>query len=171
MKFLDLVKQRRSVRTYLNTPVEQEKIDYMLSCAQSAPSAVNKQAWKFYVLTGESLCEIKKTYDREWLKQAPLCIVITGNHDEAWHRAVDDKDHTDVDVSIAAEHIVLAAQEQGLASCWICNFDIAMCREQLALSENEEPIVILSLGYAAPEAASKPRTTRKSLSETVVYKR
>lgn len=171
MNFLDLVKRRRSTRTYLNTPVEQEKLDYILSCAQWAPSAVNKQPWRFYVLTGDSLKAIKRTYAREWLQEAPLCIVITGIHDQAWHRAADDKDHTDVDISIAAEHVVLAAEEQGLATCWVCNFDVPMCKEQLSLAEDEEPIVILPIGYTSSGAASKPKTSRKSLTETVVYRK
>lgn len=125
MNFLELVKARHSVRSYVERPIEQSKLDYILECVRLAPSAVNFQPWKFAVVTEKNLLDaVKSTYPREWIKTAPCIIVACGNHDAAWHRKLDDKDHTDVDVAIAVEHLCLAATEQGLGSCWVCNFDV-----------------------------------------------
>lgn len=101
MNFLELVKARHSVRSYVERPIEQSKLDYILECVRLAPSAVNFQPWKFAVVTEKNLLDaVKSTYPREWIKTAPCIIVACGNHDAAWHRKLDDKDHTDVDVAI-----------------------------------------------------------------------
>lgn len=164
MNFLELVKARHSVRSYVERPIEQSKLDYILECVRLTPSAVNFQPWKFAVVTEKNLLDaVKSTYPREWIKTAPCIIVACGNHDAAWHRKLDDKDHTDVDVAIAVEHLCLAATEQGLGSCWVCNFDVPRCREILGLSENWEPIALIPLGYA--DSQNIPEKTRKPLQD------
>ena len=85
-----------------------------------------------------------------------MYIVASILHDEEWVRA-DGKHHGDIDIAIAVEHLCLAATEQGLATCWVCNFDSVMCKELFALPEYEEPAVIIPLGYAADEAKQKNR--------------
>jgi nitroreductase len=158
MKFLDLVKNRYSVRLYKDTPVEQEKLDYIMECARLAPSAVNFQPWRFRIITSkEEILELCQCYKREWLQTAPCIIVACANHEESWHRRADNKDFADVDVAIAVEHICLAATEQGLGNCWVCNFNAELCREKLQLPENLEPIALIPLGYAADEAQEKKR--------------
>ena len=102
MNFLELVKARYSVRNYEERPIEQNKLDYIMECVRLAPSAVNFQPWKFAVITEKKLLEaLKSAYPREWIKTAPCIIVACGDHNVAWHRKLDNKDHTDVDVSIA----------------------------------------------------------------------
>lgn len=167
MNFLELAKQRYSVRSYQNREVEHEKLIQILEAGQIAPSAVNKQPWHFYVYnTEESLQKIRPVYYREWFKEAPLVIVICGKHNEAWHRKADSKDHTDVDISIAVDHMTLAATSIGLGSCWICNFEPKLCREAMDLAEGEEPIAILSIGYPADQA---PEKKRKSIEEITTF--
>jgi nitroreductase len=104
----------------------------------------------------EDKAKLQKCYDREWFKTPPLYIVASILHDEEWVRA-DGKHHGDIDIAIAVEHLCLAATEQGLASCWVCNFDAALCKELFALPENEEPAVFIPLGYAADEPTEKKR--------------
>ncbi len=124
MNFLDLVKARYSARLYAETPIEAEKLEYVLECVRLAPSAKNRQPWRLHVVTDKALlAPIQQCYALDWIETAPCIIVVCGNHDEAWHRATDDKDHTNVDIAIATEHLCLAAAEQGLATCWVCNFD------------------------------------------------
>lgn len=167
MKFLDLVKARYSVRSYEMRPVEQEKLDYILECVRLAPSAVNFQPWRFAIVTDpEKLAALKTAYAREWIQTAPCMIVACGNHDEAWHRKADGKDHTDVDVSIAVEHLCLAATEQGLGTCWVCNFDTDRCREVMNLPENLEPVALIPIGY--PTDSAVPEKKRKSLDEILL---
>ena len=157
MNFLELVKIRYSCRAYQSLDVEKEKLDYILECVRFAPSAVNKQPWRFHIVNGEDeKAKLQQCYNRDWFKTAPLYIVASILHDEEWVRA-DGKHHGDIDIAIAVEHLCLAATEQGLATCWVCNFDSVMCKELFALPENEEPSVIIPLGYAADEAKQKNR--------------
>ena len=157
MNFLELVKNRYSCRAYKSLKVEKEKLDYILECVRFAPSAVNKQPWRFHIVSkAEDKERLQLCYNRDWFKTAPMYVIASVLHDEEWVRA-DGKHHGDIDIAIAVEHLCLAATEQGLATCWVCNFDSVMCKELFALPENEEPAVIIPLGYAADEAKQKNR--------------
>ena len=157
MQFLDLVKQRYSCRSYQEKSVEQEKIDYLMECVRFAPSAVNKQPWQFRIVTDEAgIAKVRECYPRRWFLTAPMYIVCSILHDEEWVRA-DGKHHGDIDIAIAVEHLCLAATEQGLATCWVCHFDAALCKQLFALPDNEEPAVLIPLGYAADEPKLKER--------------
>ena len=165
MDFLDLVKQRYSCRSYQAKSVEQEKVDYVMECVRFAPSAVNKQPWRFHVISGEDAKEkLRQCYNREWFTTAPLYVIASILHDEEWVRS-DGKHHGDIDIAIAVEHLCLAATEQGLATCWVCNFDADLCRQQFSLAANEEPAVLIPLGYAADAPKEK---TRKTAEEIIV---
>lgn len=164
MNFLELVKKRHSVRSYQNRPVEVEKMEYVMECVRLAPSAVNFQPWYFKIITDpEALKEIKTAYVREWFQTAPCVIVACADHSKSWHRQSDGKDHADVDVAIAVEHLCLAAAEQGLGTCWVCNFDVARCKEVLHLPETIQPVALVPIGYPVNEDV--PEKKRKSLEE------
>lgn len=127
MNFLELVKARYSARKYANRPVEAEKLDYIMECVRFAPSAVNFQPWRFRIVTDEAVLKaLYSCYKREWLATAPCIIVACVDHNESWHRRADNKDHADIDIAIAVEHLCLAAAEQGL---WVLvGFVILMLR-------------------------------------------
>jgi nitroreductase len=164
MDFLELVKNRYSCRAYKALNVEKEELDYILECVRYAPSAVNKQPWRFRIITNEGdKAKLQQCYNRDWFKTAPMYIIASVLHDEEWVRA-DGKHHGDIDIAIAVEHLCLAATEQGLATCWVCNFDAALCKESFALPENEEPAVIIPLGYADDQPKEK---NRKPIEEIV----
>lgn len=164
MNFLELVKNRYSCRAYQSRHIEKEKLNYILECARLAPSAVNKQPWKLRIISSdEDRTKLQQCYNREWFKTAPIYIIASVLHDEEWVRS-DGKHHGDIDIAIAVEHICLAATEQGLATCWVCNFDVSHCKKTFAFQENEDPIVIIPLGYAADEQKDK---IRKTLDEIV----
>lgn len=140
MNFLDLVKARYSVRSYRPQAVEREKVEYLLECARLAPSAVNFQPWRFFVVASDARREaLRRCYHREWFAEAPLCIAVCVDESVSWKRKSDGHDHADIDAAIAAEHICLAAAEQGLGSCWVCNFDVPLCREALELPATLRP--------------------------------
>ena len=165
MNFLDLVKARYSVRSYTNQPVEQEKLDYLMECVRLAPSAVNFQPWKFYIVeSAEAKAKLQQCYTREWFATAPLYIMACADHTQSWKRRHDGKDHADVDISIAVEHLCLAATEQGLGTCWVCAFDAALCKVLFNLPEHIEPVALIPLGYPADEAKEK---NRKGMDEIV----
>lgn len=170
MNFLDLVNKRFSVRSFSNKAVEPEKLNYILECARLAPSACNLQPWRIYVVQSPSLVKsLCLAYDKEWLKSASILLVICGDHNQSWHRPSDGKDHCDIDVAILTEHISLAAISVGLGSCWICNFDTAICREVLGLASNIEPTVIVPLGYSDSSLPFKSKV-RKNKEEVFFYK-
>jgi len=168
MSFLELAKQRHSVRNYKDKPVEREKLLQVLEAARNAPSACNFQPWHFIVLTEEKIKnKVAETYPRDWFKQAPVVIVACGDHSVSWKRA-DGKDHCDVDLGIAIEHMTLAAAELGLGTCWVCAFDAKRCHEILELPDHLEVIALLPLGYPAEETI--PEKKRKTLEEIVTWK-
>ncbi len=157
MNFLELGKQRYSCRAYKPLGVEKEELDYILECVRLAPSAVNKQPWRFRIVSKEEdKVRLQQCYNRDWFKTAPMYVVASVLHDEEWVRA-DGKHHGDIDIAIAVEHLCLAATEQGLATCWVCNFDAVLCKELFNLSDNEEPAVLIPLGYAEDEVKPKNR--------------
>ena len=130
MSFLELAKKRYSVRSYLDRPVEKEKLLQVLEAARIAPSAVNKQPWNFIVVTNENTKnKIAETYPREWFKTAPAVIVVCGDHSKSWKRK-DGKDHCNIDVA-AIDHMTLAATDLGLGTCWVCAFDAKQCHKIL----------------------------------------
>ena len=109
------------------------------------------------------MAALKTAYPREWIQTAPCIIVACGNHEESWHRKLDGKDHADVDVSIAVEHLCLAAAEQGLGTCWVCNFDVPRCREVMHLPDSLEPIALIPVGYSSATEVTEKK--RKSLQD------
>ena len=163
--FLNLVKARYSVRSYTDQPVEQEKLDYLMECVRLAPSAVNFQPWLFYIVeSDEAKAKLQQCYKREWFTTAPLYIIACADHTQSWKRRHEGKDHADVDISIAVEHLCLAATEQGLGTCWVCAFDAALCKSLFNIPEHIEPIALIPLGYPADEAKEK---IRKGMDEIV----
>ena len=107
MNILELSQTRFSARKYTDEPVSSDDLNYILECVRMAPSAVNRQPWKFVVVRSQEAREkLWRAYDREWFRTAPLYIVCMKNNDECWTRRYDDKKHGDVDVSIATEHLL-----------------------------------------------------------------
>lgn len=165
--FYDVVRGRYSCREYSPAPVSRHDIMAVMDAVRLAPSACNRQPWTFVVLeTPEQRQLASSTYGRAFAAQAPVIIVACGEHDKAWHRASDGKDHTDVDVAIAVEHLCLAAATLGLGTCWICNFDAPALSANLGLPEGVEPIAMITLGYPA-EGAKVPEKNRKTIDEIV----
>lgn len=166
---LHLAQHRCAVREFSSRAIDDEVLQYILEVARLAPSAVNYQPWSFIVVrTPEVMKELHKVYPRKWFESASCCIVVCGNHRESWHRASDNKDHCDIDIAIATEHLALAATEQGLGCCWVCNFDVDMCRTLLNLPDYIEPMVLLPLGY--PQDSSCAEKNRKQIDEIVVWR-
>lgn len=156
-RFLELVKQRYSCRSYQAKSVEQGKLNYIIECVRFSPSAVNKQPWQFRVVNDKAdMAKLQECYNREWFATAPMYIICSILHNEEWVRS-DGKHHGDIDIAIAVEHLCLAATEQGLATCWVCNFDAEKCKQLFSLTDNEEPAVLIPIGYAADESKEKKR--------------
>lgn len=169
MDFRKLINERYSVRSYRSRAVEDDKLRRVLEAARLAPTAANRQPFRIIVIRTEGREEeLRRIYDRQWFVEAPLVICACGVPGEAWVRRKDGKSYCDVDVTIAMDHLILAAADQGLGTCWIGAFDPDAAREALGLPESVEPIAFTPLGYPADEP--KPKS-RKSLEELVRYER
>jgi nitroreductase len=170
MALIDLAKKRYSVREYRDIPVEKEKILQVLEVGRIAPSAVNYQPWHFIVVTDESVkSKIAEAYPRDWFKRAPVVVAVCGDHSRSWKRK-DGKDHCDIDIAIAVDHMTLAAVDIGLGTCWVCAFDAEKCHKALDLPDNMEVIVLMAMGYPAT-GNKEPEKKRKNIDDVVSWER
>lgn len=155
MDFLQLAKERHSVRKYAQTPVEETKLQRILEAGRVAPTAANKQPQRFLVIAAEEgLTKLSKACNPHG---APLAIVVCGLKDQVWVRPQDGHPMLDVDTTIAATHMMLEAWAQGIGSCWITWFDPAVIRQEFALPDSVVPVNILVMGYAEGKAQSPDR--------------
>jgi len=158
--FRDLVEARRSVRHYLPTPVERDKILACLETARLAPSAHNAQPWRFLVIDDP---ELKNGLAREafsgiykttmFAAQAPVLIVILGRPDLLANRigqVLQGIPYMSIDIGIAGEHIALQARELGLGTCWIGWFNYKKARRFLKVPRPYKVMAIMAMGYHEP---------------------
>lgn len=166
MDFFDLISRRYSVRAYQSKPIEKEKLAKLLEAAVIAPTAANRQPFRMIVIpTRGREADLKRIYPRDWFVQAPLVICACAVEAEAWRRR-DGKSYVDVDVTIAMDHLILAAHDLGLGTCWIGAFDPGAAREVLGLEPGLEPLALTPLGY--PADAPRPKK-RRPFSELVRF--
>ena len=168
MDFIDLINKRYSVRSYKSSPIEDDKLLKVLNAARMAPTASNRQPFQIIVIhTMGREEELLTIYQRDWFVQAPLVICVCGLPANAWIRR-DNKLYLDVDIAIVTDHMILAATELGLGTCFIAAFDAVNARKVMSLPEDVEPILLTPLGYPNDEPRIK---TRKNLDEIVRYER
>ena len=167
MEFSELVKSRYSVRAYKSTPIGEEKVRRVLEAAIIAPTAANRQPFRLIVVkTAGREAELRRVYSRDWFIQAPLVVCACAVKAESWVRR-DGKNYADVDTAIAFDHLILAAHDLGLGTCWVAAFDPDAAREVLGLPPSLEPIAFTPLGYPADEWKPKKR---RPAAELVQYK-
>jgi len=168
MEFFALIEARYSVRAYKPDPVEEEKLAKVLEAARLAPTAANRQPFQLIVIkTKGREEELKRIYGKDWFVQPPLVIAAVGLTERAWTRS-DGRNYVDVDVAIVMDHLILAAANEGLGTCWVGAFDPDAAREVLGLPEEVEPIAFTPLGY--PDDEPKPKK-RRPLDELVRQER
>jgi nitroreductase len=178
MKFMDLIKQRISVRKYSSKPVPRELIDLCLEAARLAPSACNSQPWSFIVVDDEKTKNeiVKKSMSgiymsNKFVMTAPVIIAAITEHSTYIARMGGMLRHIKynlIDIGIACEHLVLQAEELGLGTCWLGWFDEKAVKKVLGLSKSTKVDVMISLGYPAEDLPAKKRI-RKSLEEMRRY--
>ena len=167
MEFIDVITERYSVRGYLDKEVEKEKLEYVLKTATLAPTGVNAQPFKVYVIdTAKHEEELSKIYGAKWFVEAPYVLCVVAVIDQAWTRPWDQKNIADIDATIVMDHMILAAQDVGLGTCYIGAFKKQEAHRFLNLAENEEAVLFTPLGYPNAEPRDTPR---KELDEFVVY--
>jgi nitroreductase len=164
MDFYEVIEKRRSVRKYAGTAVPEAKLQRIMDAVNWAPTACNLQPFRFLVLRSperkQPVCEC---YSQPFLAQAPLLVVALGNREQAWKRLDGSSAHV-IDVSIAMEHLVLAAAAEGLGTCWICAYDQQKMHRNLRLDPEWDVVAITPLGYPSPDCA-EPKRRRKDVGE------
>ena len=174
--FLQLAKLRQSDREYDDRMVEKEKIDRIIEAARLAPSACNAQPWKFIVVDQpELLKELAKAAEswtigmNKFAKEAPIMIVIVeekANLSSRFGTMVKNKYFPLIDIGIAAEHICLAAADQGLGSCMLGWFDESKVNKILQIPLAKRVPLIITLGYSSSPSRKK---NRKQTDEVVSW--
>jgi len=172
MNFFEVVQARRSLRTYLDKPIEREKLEFVLESARLAPSWKNMQCWRFIVVedaAGRNAlanCMEESNPGRKALTGAPMVIVLCAlpSESEVW----EGKDFMMLDAGLAMEHLVLAATDQGLGTCWQGLFNEEKAREALDIPDNVRVVAMTPIGYAAEERRPRPR---KAMTEIVFYEK
>jgi nitroreductase len=155
--FVELARSRYSVRDYKARAVEDEKLEKVLEAVRLAPTAANRQPFKFIVIHTEGREEeLRRIYNRDWFVAAPIVICGCGVLAEAYVGR-EGRNAAVVDVTIAMDHLILAATSLGLGTCWIGAFDPQATREVLDLPDGVEPLIFATLGYAADTPKPKER--------------
>lgn len=170
MDFRQLVAARYSVRTYRSDPVPEALLREVLEAARHAPSACNRQPFRVIVLTTRGReTDLLRVYPKPWFVEAPLVLAVCSVPTEAWVRSRHDGwSAAETDATIAADHLLLAAADRGLGTCWVAAFDPVAAREVLGLPDDVVPVAFTPLGWPAGEAGPKER---RPLSELVRYER
>jgi len=178
MDFLNLVKERRSVRNYLSTPVPRQLLERCFEAARLAPSACNQQPWYFIAVESPSLRQklgkaaFSGIYSlNQFALTAPVLVVVVAKASKALPEVAGFLRNTPyylIDVAIACQHFVLAATEEGLGSCWLGWFNEKAVKKVLGLKWSEHVPAMISVGYAREKESTV--AWRKKLEEIRIYK-
>ena len=170
MTFMELAQARYSVRKFADKPVESEKLTAVLEAANIAPTAKNIQPQRIYVLQSDEA--LKKVDDLTPCRfGAPVVLLFAYDADEEWQNPLESGVHSGVeDASIVATHAMLEAADLGLGTCWVNYFPNSAAEKAFGLPENEKAVLLLPLGYPAPDAAPSPNHEKcKPLEATVKF--
>ena len=169
MEFTKVVAERYSCKNFSTRKVEAEKLTEILEAGRLAPTAKNLQEQRIYVLQSEeSLAKLDKVTPCRY--GASTCLVVAFDKNNVFTYPGGKRDSGVEDAAIVATHLMLAAANAGVDSCWLNFFDPDVLARELGLPENEEVLMILDLGYAAEGAGPLANHgSRKPLSETVEY--
>ncbi len=169
MEFTEVVKGRYSCKKYSDRPLEKEKLDAILEAGRVAPTAKNLQEQKVYVVqSAEMLAKVDGVTPCRY--GAPTVLIVAFDKNNVFTYPGGKRDSGIEDATIVATHMILAAYNEGVDSCWINFLDPEKMAEVLGLPENEEVLMAMDLGYAAEDAGPLPNhSNRKDLTETVSY--
>ena len=152
MEFNTVLQRRYSCRAFSPSPVEQEKVDRILEAGRIAPTAVNKQPVHVWAVSGPDALEAIKGVTRSNYG-APLILVVGCRPADAWVRRYDGKNGAEVDASIVATYLMLAAENEGLATLWVGSFDPSLLKGILPGVEDYELVAMVNVGYPADGSA------------------
>jgi nitroreductase len=163
MDVFEAITQRKSIRKYKDKEIEKEKLIKVLESARIAPSASNRQEWKFIVVKDENTRNklVSAAHDQKFVGQAPVTIVACSTESE---RIMPCGQHAyTVDLSIAVSFMMLEATELGLGTCWLGAFDEEAVKEILGIPSDIRVPAMFTLGYADENPVARPRKALKDI--------
>ena len=167
MDLYEAINTRRSVRKWQDRPIENDKLNRILEAGRVAPSASNRQPWKFIVVRDQQTRErLAVAAEQRFVARAPVVIAVVGVSPARMMSCGIAGDA--VDCAIAIEHMAHAATAEGLGSCWIGHFNQEQAREILGVPNTMSIVELLPMGYPADEP--RPRD-RKSMSDVVCWEK
>ncbi len=158
MNVHDAIHLRRSVRAYSSRPIPPDVLDRLKCALRSAPSACNRQPWRFILATDADLRrQIGQLANEQfWIADAPLVVIACGLTAEAYPRMCGRYNSVDVDVSIALDHLTLAAVAEGLGTCWIGAFPEEQMKKLLGVPAAAKIVALMPVGYPASPELNHP---------------
>ncbi len=179
MTVMDAISRRTSCRAYRPDPVPEEDIHALLEAARLAPSACNMQPWRFAVMRDETIRRLIVTrgflpgISMDWALDAPILVAIGMETSFLTHRlgaAISGVKYPWVDIGIAGEHLVLAATERGLGTCWIGWIRSRAVAKIVGWPRPVKPVAVITVGYPRdPDGRISPADRRKPLDELVKW--
>jgi len=168
--FLELAAARYSVRSFSAKAVEDEKLAQILEAGRIAPTACNNQPQRVKVISGDA--ELRKVdLCTPCRYGAPLVLLVCYDRTVCWRHPSDDSLISgEIDASIVTTHLMLAAKDAGLDSCWVMKFERDKAAEVFALPQNIVPVAMLPTGYPAEGAAPSDRHGSKNTLEEFLLK-
>ena len=168
MDFYQAIKNRVSTRKYKSDTISEEVLGRVLDAARLAPSGKNGQPWIFIVVRDNEIRNklVWACKDQRFIQEAPVTIVACGYESRAYNKMGGYWNSLPVDIGISLEHLILAAEVEGLGTCWIGAFDEEEVRKLLSVPKEVKILALTPLGYPDCE---KSFNSRKSLDEIVMY--
>ena len=168
MEFKNLITERCSVRAYADRPIEEEKLRAILEAGRIAPTAANKQPQRVYVIRSARGLETIRSITR-CAFNAPVVLLFTYDESEQWQNPLETGITSgQQDVSIVATHMMLAAWDEGIGSCWVNFFPNTAVHDAFALPESEKVVLLMPLGYADENAKPAPMHFSKKEMDALV---
>ena len=172
MDVMQAIRMRRSVRAYADKPINAELMQYLKDALRLAPSACNLQPWKFVLITQADLRQKVATacMGQMWMAEAPLIVAACGMTSSGYKKmGGHNKNSVDIDVTIALDHLSLAAAAQGLGTCWIGAFDEGAVKALLKVPDDVTVVALMPVGWPAKEGLLHDVGAERRKSEDDVF--
>ncbi|MBI9018395.1 MAG: nitroreductase family protein [Phycisphaerae bacterium] len=171
MNIHEIIRNRRSVRKYAQCPIEPEKKQLLMDALRLAPTACNFQPFKFIVIEDsesiKTMAQLCKS--QSWIAQAPMIIIGCAIDKNAYKKMGNEDNSSDIDVTIALDHLTLAAVDLGLGTCWIGAFDKQAVRKFLNIPEDVNVTAIIPVGYPETPDLNFPVDESKRKTENELF--
>jgi len=164
---MDLVRKRRSIRRYKPDPISDRDLKTILEAARLAPSWSNRQCWRYIIVTDQSIKEKLAKAGEKWVNEAPVIVVVCADPRTSGHKP--GMEYFMVDIGISFKHLVLAATNLGIGTCWIGAFDAEQVKEALGVPSEIRVVAYTALGY--PDEKKGRVFARKPLRDICFYER